>query len=464
MSNASSSVGYLQSLRARDIMSKDVFWADAEDSVQTTLATMDRCGADYVLLRRADKLDGIVSRSDLLGAVSLYLRPQFCQYRRLSDDASLQIKIKWVASRPVYTTQPDTTVMVVMEKMCRFGGKCLPVVDETDKVHGLMLISEILAAICPADAVSHARIGVSADTGNPQATGEQHEPDGAQETRSGRHVSEDEVPKESQMKQATMTPQSQKFHAEIQGSLNNLEQRLEDHRVEQEKMKQTLEQQSAESTQLRETLEQQTKQGEQLQSQLTAKTAEWQAAQDLLETQTRESQEATEQFHSERDHLTQGLEQQSEELAKARETLEQESGACEQLRSELDQQQQDGQTQLDAMKKAHQVELDSVNQTLTEKGEALAQLQDALQQQAEAYDQVHSQLSDRGSALETAQKELEMQRVRNGQAQKELQEGRNIAEELIVQLQDQFVNMADSFAEEEMDGERLDAAGLDEVR
>ncbi|MCH8216803.1 MAG: CBS domain-containing protein, partial [Planctomycetes bacterium] len=134
MSKANSSVAYLQSLRARDIMSKDVFWADAEDSVQTTLATMDRCGADYVLLRSADKLDGIVSRSDLLGAVSPYLRPQFCQYRRLSDDASLQIKIKWVASRPVYTTPPDTTVMVVMEKMCRFGGKCLPVVGETDWV------------------------------------------------------------------------------------------------------------------------------------------------------------------------------------------------------------------------------------------------------------------------------------------------------------------------------------------
>ena len=170
MSKANSSVTYLHSLRARDIMSKKVIWANEEDSVQTTLATMDRCAVDYVLLRSADKLDGIVSRSDLLGAVSPYLKPQFCQYRRLSDDASLQIKIKWVASRPVYTTQPDTAVSVVMEKMCRFGGKCLPVVDETDQVQGLMLVSEILTAICPDDALSDVRIGMTPEKENPKAT------------------------------------------------------------------------------------------------------------------------------------------------------------------------------------------------------------------------------------------------------------------------------------------------------
>ena len=141
MSDANSSVAYLQSLRARDIMSKEVIWANSEDSVQTTFATMNRCRADDVLLRSADKLEDIVFRSDFLGTVSPFLRSQFCRYCRLSDDASLRIKIRRVASRPLYAAQPDTAVRVVMEKMCRYGGKCLPVVDETDDVHGLLLIS-----------------------------------------------------------------------------------------------------------------------------------------------------------------------------------------------------------------------------------------------------------------------------------------------------------------------------------
>ena len=74
MSKANSSVAYLQSLRARDIMSKEVFRADGEVSVQTTLETMDRCRADDVLLRSADKLEDIVARSGFLVAMSPYLR------------------------------------------------------------------------------------------------------------------------------------------------------------------------------------------------------------------------------------------------------------------------------------------------------------------------------------------------------------------------------------------------------
>ena len=449
MSKANSSVAYLQSLRARDVMSKKVFWADGEDSVQTTLATMDRCGADYVLLRSADKLDGIVSRSDLMAAVSPYLRPQFCQYRRLSDDATLQIKIKWVASRPVYTTQPDTAVMVVMEKMCRFGGKCLPVVDESNEVQGLMLISEILTAICPTEALRQARDGVTPEGGNSKAPAEHPEPEGAEEIRSTRHLSEDEVPKENQMEPSTMVTPSQDVQAEIQGSLNTLEQHLdekllelgsgldkilqnigeptelrsklearetelqavwekldksnaqvatfqEDRLAEQAQMKQALEQQSLESTRLSEALQQQTEQCEQLRSQLSAKTAECQAAQDLLETQKRESQEPREQLHSDRDPLTPSLEQQSEELP---------------------------------------------------------QVKEALAQQTEQSDQLQSQLGDQENVLEATQNDLETEKARNEQAQKELLERHKQEEELIVQLQEQCVELTDLFADEEKDRE-----------
>ena len=50
-------------------------------------------GADGVL-------EGLVSKSDLAGAASPYLRPEFAKWRWPLDDATLQIKVKWIMSRP----------------------------------------------------------------------------------------------------------------------------------------------------------------------------------------------------------------------------------------------------------------------------------------------------------------------------------------------------------------------------
>ena len=48
-------------------------------------------------------LEGIVSKSDIRGAMSPYLQEMFAQWRRPLDVATLQIRLKWVMSKPVYT-------------------------------------------------------------------------------------------------------------------------------------------------------------------------------------------------------------------------------------------------------------------------------------------------------------------------------------------------------------------------
>lgn len=134
-------------ISARDIMQQDVVWANPEDSVEQTLAKMQQHDVGYMLVGCDGIAEGIVSRSDISGATSPYLRPIFAKWRRPLDDATLQIKIKWIMTRPVRTINPETSLAGIMENMSRSGGRCLPVADEQGKIQGLVTVFEIFKAL-----------------------------------------------------------------------------------------------------------------------------------------------------------------------------------------------------------------------------------------------------------------------------------------------------------------------------
>jgi len=138
------SISALLAICAKDIMQKDIVWGSSDDSVQQALAKMQQHEADYMMIGQDGVPEGIVSKSDLTGAISPYLRPIFAKWRRPLDDATLQIKIKWIMNRPVRTIRPETSLEAVMKDMCQFGGRCLPVVDQQGKVQGLVTVSNIL--------------------------------------------------------------------------------------------------------------------------------------------------------------------------------------------------------------------------------------------------------------------------------------------------------------------------------
>jgi len=159
---ASYAVGGLFSLCAGDIMQDDVTWADPEDSVQQALSKMQQNDTGYIMIGRDGVLEGIASRSDVTGAISPYLRSVFAKWRRPLDDATLNIKVKWIMSRPVRTVTPETSLAAVMENMCRFGGRAIPVVDEEGQVRGLITVFDILQMLL------HTGAGVSTVGKTPQ--------------------------------------------------------------------------------------------------------------------------------------------------------------------------------------------------------------------------------------------------------------------------------------------------------
>jgi CBS domain-containing membrane protein len=138
-------------LSAADVMEKEVVWAAPEDTVQDVIAKMQQHNVGYVLIGVNGVLEGLVSGSSILGAVSLYLRPMFAKWRRPQDDATLGVKVKWIMSRPVRTVRPDATMAGVIESMRRCGGRCLPVVDAKGAVQGIVTVFDILLRMLESD-------------------------------------------------------------------------------------------------------------------------------------------------------------------------------------------------------------------------------------------------------------------------------------------------------------------------
>ena len=141
----------LFSLTAKDIMQKDVLWGTPEDSVQQAQVKMTELDADYMVIGREGVAEGIVSKSDVFGAVSCYLRPTFSKWRRPLDDATLQIKVRWIMTKAVHTIKPQMSLNDIMENMNRFSVRCLPVIDQHGKVQGIVTIFDVFNAILKSD-------------------------------------------------------------------------------------------------------------------------------------------------------------------------------------------------------------------------------------------------------------------------------------------------------------------------
>ncbi len=141
----------LLNLPARKIMTPEVIWCDPEATVQDVIELMQQHSTGYVLVGRDGVLEGLLSGSTIQGAISPYLRPVFAKWRRPEDDATLGIKVKWIMSRPVRTVKPDTVLATVIESMCRYGGRCLPVVDSQSQVLGIITVFDVLLRVLEAD-------------------------------------------------------------------------------------------------------------------------------------------------------------------------------------------------------------------------------------------------------------------------------------------------------------------------
>lgn len=137
----------LLTLSAKDVMQTQVLWGTPDDNVAQTLAKMQHADAAYMLVGTNGVPEGIVTWIDLAEAVSVYLRPTFAKWRRPSDEATLQIKIKAIMSKPVRTLNPEVSLAVIMKDMCQHRLQCLPIVDPSGAVQGVVTVFDLFKAL-----------------------------------------------------------------------------------------------------------------------------------------------------------------------------------------------------------------------------------------------------------------------------------------------------------------------------
>jgi len=146
-----STAGISSAVCAKDIMQKEVVWGSADDSVQEALTKMQQTDSGYMMIGENGTPEGIVSKSDITGAISPYLRPIFAKWHRPLDDATLQIRVKWIMSRPVHTIKPDTSLVNIMGTMRQSGLRALPVMDQQGNIQGMVTVFDIFKAMISED-------------------------------------------------------------------------------------------------------------------------------------------------------------------------------------------------------------------------------------------------------------------------------------------------------------------------
>ncbi len=134
-------------LLAKNLMQTQVHWVSVDDTVNQAQTKMQETGVSHLMVGDGSKLEGIVTRSDLDGAASIYLRPIFSKWRRPEDDATLQIRLKWIMSKQIYSVKPDTPLLNIVHLKCKYGISCLPVVDAQGKTLGVVTTQDMLKGV-----------------------------------------------------------------------------------------------------------------------------------------------------------------------------------------------------------------------------------------------------------------------------------------------------------------------------
>ncbi len=133
----------LNTITAADVMTTNVVWATPDETVEQLTAKMQQHDTAYLLIGNKGELQGIVSKSDIRGALSPYLQSMFAKWRTPLDIATLQIKAQWIMSRPVRTVRGDATLVQAVGFMSEHRIRCVPVTDQEGKVAGIVTVFDI---------------------------------------------------------------------------------------------------------------------------------------------------------------------------------------------------------------------------------------------------------------------------------------------------------------------------------
>jgi len=141
----------------RDIMTTPVHTVDMDHSMLAAKRLFDHERCHHVVILRRNRVFGVVSDRDILKAVSPFVGNRMME--RSQDVNTLKKRVHQIMSRNLVTIGPDETVAEAARKMLGERVSCLPVVDDSGSLLGIVTIRDFLAWAVDASGVNEGRPG-----------------------------------------------------------------------------------------------------------------------------------------------------------------------------------------------------------------------------------------------------------------------------------------------------------------
>lgn len=133
-----------QELRVSHLMTPTVVTVEMDDPLSLVKDIFDNTSFHHLLVVNEHRLLGVVSDRDLLKALSPYLGTA-AETRR--DLVSLDKKVHQIMTREAVTLQPKAHVYDAVEVFNTHKISCIPIVDSSDHVKGILTWRDILRAL-----------------------------------------------------------------------------------------------------------------------------------------------------------------------------------------------------------------------------------------------------------------------------------------------------------------------------
>ena len=126
----------------RDIMTTRVHTVDMDDPMLTAKRLFDREHCHHAVVMQRNRVFGVVSDRDILKVISPFVGNRMME--RSQDLNTLKKRVHQIMSRDLVTIGPDETIVEAADKMLSERVSCLPVVDESRSLLGIVTIRDFV--------------------------------------------------------------------------------------------------------------------------------------------------------------------------------------------------------------------------------------------------------------------------------------------------------------------------------
>lgn len=132
-------------MRVVDIMTSSVVSVGLDDNLATIKQIFDSHGFHHLLVMAEGELFGVISDRDVLRSISPFVDSVS---ERTIDAATMKRRAHQIMTRKPVTTRADVAVEVAARRMLEADVSCLPVVDDSGRVVGIVTWHDLMRAVC----------------------------------------------------------------------------------------------------------------------------------------------------------------------------------------------------------------------------------------------------------------------------------------------------------------------------